>query len=158
MRAAIRLPRPLRTLAFSLMVAVGVAACGSSAPVAVDASTHAGSWPGAALPASDAATVDAQQFIAASQLRDWGVDLDRRGLRATGSPAHEAYIDELYRRLRAAGVRYWEEDHGAQQSVYFEDPDGVVLEITAPPSHPALSASERAARAVRRWMHPGAQA
>lgn len=56
------------------------------------------------------------------------------------------------RKLRAADVRYWEEDHGAQQSIYFKDPDGVVLEITAPPSHPGDSPSERAARAVQRWM------
>ncbi|MFN3511722.1 MAG: VOC family protein [Phenylobacterium sp.] len=56
------------------------------------------------------------------------------------------------RKLRAAGVRYWEEDHGAQQSLYFEDPDGVVLEITAPPSRPNGSAAERAARTVQRWL------
>ena len=62
------------------------------------------------------------------------------------------------RKLRAAEVRYWEEDHGAQQSIYFHDPDGVVLEITAPPSHPEASPSERAYRAVQRWMHPSAQA
>ncbi|WP_312160305.1 VOC family protein [Phenylobacterium sp.] len=55
-------------------------------------------------------------------------------------------------RLRAADVRFWEEDHGAQQSIYFEDPDGVVLEITAPPSAPAAGAGERAAQVVRRWL------
>lgn len=55
-------------------------------------------------------------------------------------------------KLRSAGVRFWEEDHGAQQSIYFEDPDGVVLEITAPPSHPDLAACERAAGVVRRWL------
>jgi catechol 2,3-dioxygenase-like lactoylglutathione lyase family enzyme len=59
------------------------------------------------------------------------------------------------KKLRGADVRYWEEDHGAQQSLYFEDPDGVVLEITAPPSHPAAAPSDRAARAVQRWL--GAQ-
>lgn len=56
------------------------------------------------------------------------------------------------RKLRTAEVRYWEEDHGAQQSIYFEDPDGVVLEITAPPSRPTDTASDRAARAVQRWL------
>jgi glyoxylase I family protein len=61
-------------------------------------------------------------------------------------------------RLRAADIRYWEEDHGAQQSIYFEDPDGVVLEITAPPSVPAANASERAASAVQRWIDARGQA
>lgn len=55
-------------------------------------------------------------------------------------------------RLRAAGVGFWEEDHGAQQSIYFEDPDGVVLEVTAPPSRPQAAASERAATVVERWL------
>ena len=36
----------------------------------------------------------------------------------------------------AAGAEFWEEDHGAQRSLYFPDPDGVVLEITWPPSTP----------------------
>lgn len=58
-------------------------------------------------------------------------------------------------RLRDAGVRFWEEDHGAQQSIYFEDPDGVVLEITAPPSAPLARRSERAAAVVRRWLDAG---
>jgi len=60
-------------------------------------------------------------------------------------------------RLRAADVRFWEEDHGAQQSIYFEDPDGVVLEITAPPSALASTPGERAEQVVRRWLgapHP----
>lgn len=70
----------------------------------------------------------------------------------------EGSISDLARwrvKLRAAEVRYWEEDHGAQQSIYFEDPDGVVLEITAPPSRPGDAPSARAARAVQRWL--GAQ-
>lgn len=58
-------------------------------------------------------------------------------------------------RLREAGVRYWEEDHGAQQSIYFQDPDGVVLEVTAPPSRPAAKTSERAQATVRRWIDGG---
>jgi hypothetical protein len=62
-------------------------------------------WPAAPLPPADAQQVDANQFVSADQLRDWQVDLDRRGLRATGSDAHEGYVDELARRLRAAGVK-----------------------------------------------------
>jgi len=61
-------------------------------------------------------------------------------------------------KLRKAGVRYWEEDHGAQQSIYFEDPDGVVLEVTAPPTRPAVSRAERAAATVRRWIENGGAA
>ena len=55
-------------------------------------------------------------------------------------------------RLRDADVWFWEEDHGAQQSIYFEDPDGVVLEITAPPSALAATPGEQAAQVVRRWL------
>jgi hypothetical protein len=62
-------------------------------------------WPSAPLPSADAQQVDATQFLPAKQLRDWQVDLDHRGLRATGSAAHEGYVDELARRLRAAGVK-----------------------------------------------------
>jgi PA domain len=62
-------------------------------------------WPTASLPPGDAQQVDANQFLSADQLREWQVDLDRRGLRATGSAAHEGYVDELARRLRAAGVK-----------------------------------------------------
>ena len=43
----------------------------------------------------------------------------------------------------------------AQQSIYFQDPDGVVLEVTAPPSRPASGASERARATVRRWIGDG---
>ncbi|HEY9235315.1 MAG TPA: VOC family protein, partial [Phenylobacterium sp.] len=56
-----------------------------------------------------------------------------------------AELDGWRGRLRAAGLRFWEEDHGVQQSLYLEDPDGVVIEITAPPSradpHSAQSAA-----------------
>src|SRR5262245_49269664 len=36
------------------------------------------------------------------------------------------------RRFEGYGVEHWFEDHGAQESLYFVDPDGAVLEITAP--------------------------
>ena len=62
-------------------------------------------WPSAPLSPADAQQVDANQFLSTGQLRDWQVDLDRRGLRATGSVAHEDYVDELARRLRAVGVK-----------------------------------------------------
>jgi hypothetical protein len=62
-------------------------------------------WPSGRLQPADAQQVDAKQFLPARQLRDWQVELDRRGLRATGSPAHEGYVDELARLLRVAGVK-----------------------------------------------------
>ncbi len=55
-------------------------------------------------------------------------------------------------RLSAAGVTFWEEQHGEQMSIYFPDPDGVILEITWPrttaPRTPSPAAMERA----RAWI------
>ncbi|WP_373087669.1 M28 family peptidase [Zhongshania sp.] len=61
-------------------------------------------WPMEALPASAASALDPAQFVSIDQHRDWQLDLDARGLRAAGSVAHEAYIDELQKRLQRAGV------------------------------------------------------
>jgi hypothetical protein len=44
-------------------------------------------------------------FVTLELLTQWQERLDRRGLRATGSPAHAEYIDDLARRLAEAGVR-----------------------------------------------------
>jgi catechol 2,3-dioxygenase-like lactoylglutathione lyase family enzyme len=55
-------------------------------------------------------------------------------------------------RLADAGVEYWEEDHGDQQSLYFEDPNGIVLEITSPPTAPELAHNERAVIRALRWL------
>jgi hypothetical protein len=57
------------------------------------------------LPASAAVTVDRSQFLPSSQMRQWHVDLDALGLRATGSAAHDVYIDSLHDRLVQAGVK-----------------------------------------------------
>ena len=56
------------------------------------------------------------------------------------------------RKLRKARVGFWEETHGAQKSLYFEDPDGLVLEITAPPSRPAKRTSRTALSKALRWV------
>lgn len=60
-------------------------------------------------------------------------------------------------RLKAAKVKVSEEDHGDQQSLYFADPNGVMLEITAPPSAKALARNPDANAAVKRWLerYPG---
>lgn len=96
-------PAPLQLVLALLAAALSACGARSGDPAAGGIDTSA--WPQAALATADATTVNAPQFIAAGQLRDWGADLDARGLRATGSDAHEAYIDELYRRLAAAGVK-----------------------------------------------------
>jgi hypothetical protein len=56
------------------------------------------------LSGNAAARVDSTEFLPAGQLRQWHEELDRSGLRATGSPAHERYIDVLIARLEQAGV------------------------------------------------------
>jgi hypothetical protein len=61
-------------------------------------------WPAAALGASAARRVAPSQFVTAAQLRSWHEELDDRGLRATGSPAHERYVDVLHDRLEHVGV------------------------------------------------------
>jgi catechol 2,3-dioxygenase-like lactoylglutathione lyase family enzyme len=43
-------------------------------------------------------------------------------------------LDDCRRRLKSAGVAWREENHGEQSSIYFNDPSGTVLEITAPPT------------------------
>ena len=55
-------------------------------------------------------------------------------------------------KLLTAGVAYWEEDHGNQQSLYFEDPNGVVLEITSPPSAPGARENAAALRRAEKWI------
>ena len=54
-------------------------------------------------------------------------------------------------RLREARVEFWEETHGEQASLYFPDPDGVILEITWPASSVGREDSASARLAVRRW-------
>jgi len=55
-------------------------------------------------------------------------------------------------RLADAGVPFWEEDHGDQQSIYFEDPNGIVLEITSPPSQTRAEANPEALARARAWI------
>jgi catechol 2,3-dioxygenase-like lactoylglutathione lyase family enzyme len=55
-------------------------------------------------------------------------------------------------RLQGAGVAYWEEDHGDQKSLYFPDPDGVILEITWPRSSVPGATSAAAATKAEAWI------
>lgn len=66
-----------------------------------------------------------------------------------------ATLDELQRwkdRLRAHSIAFSEEDHGIQRSIYFEDPNGHVLEITAPASEGKDAVNARAAALARAWL------
>jgi hypothetical protein len=55
-------------------------------------------------------------------------------------------------RLAQHGIVFSEEDHGAQHSLYFSDPNGIVLEVTTPPSPHDLQPDAHAAQRVQRWI------
>lgn len=63
-----------------------------------------------------------------------------------------AALQAWRKKLRAAKVEFWEETHGRQRSLYFEDPGGTVLEITAPPTRPAATTNHAALASARKWM------
>jgi len=79
---------------------LGAMASASSSPV--EGATIA--WPSRSLGAKAAETVDASQFLPLTQLRRWHQELDAMGMRATGTPVHEHYIDVLEDRLKQVGV------------------------------------------------------
>ncbi len=62
-------------------------------------------WPNRQLAAGDARRVDASQFFSSAQLKAWSEELDPMGMRATGYPVHERFIDTLIGRLKSVGVR-----------------------------------------------------
>jgi catechol 2,3-dioxygenase-like lactoylglutathione lyase family enzyme len=64
----------------------------------------------------------------------------------------EADIDLWCSRLSQHGVDFWEEHHAEQRSIYFADPDGVVLEITWPASRVIPTERLDALAAAQRWM------
>ena len=61
-----------------------------------------------------------------------GVPVDARHY--AFSAEGEADIDLWRSRLSQHAVEFWEERHGDRRSIYFADPDGVVLEVTWPPT------------------------
>lgn len=56
------------------------------------------------------------------------------------------------RKLRARAIDFWEETHGRQRSLYFEDPNGNILEITAPPTRIPPRTSHAALADVKKWI------
>ncbi|MHA7925685.1 MAG: hypothetical protein ACX936_10820 [Marinobacter sp.] len=91
-------------------VAISIVGCDGSSD-SDQPSSSSDDWPTANLPAQAALTVDDTQFLPQSMMREWHVQLDNLGVRPTGSEAHEAYTDELYKRLQKAGV----------ENLYFEE-------------------------------------
>jgi len=68
------------------------------------------------------------------------------------SVENRAAYDRILARLSAAGLEYWQETHGERVSLYFPDPDGVILEVTTPPSAAAQVADPAAMAHARAWM------
>jgi catechol 2,3-dioxygenase-like lactoylglutathione lyase family enzyme len=55
-------------------------------------------------------------------------------------------------RLQAHSIGFSEENHGIQRSIYFEDPNGHVLEITAPVTVRTGATDAPAAALVKAWL------
>jgi catechol 2,3-dioxygenase-like lactoylglutathione lyase family enzyme len=72
------------------------------------------------------------------------------------SVASGAEQDEWKARLRSHGVAFTEEDHGRQHSIYFADPNGILLEVTTPASTPGVHSDAQATLRVQRWIAAGA--
>ncbi|HEY1590853.1 MAG TPA: hypothetical protein VGF81_03615 [Solirubrobacteraceae bacterium] len=86
-----------------LTLAAGSLAAGAL-PLDALAATRPRNWPSRRLGPADAFRPDPSQFLPATVLFQWQRELDALGLRATGSAAHERYIDTLHDRLAVAGV------------------------------------------------------
>jgi catechol 2,3-dioxygenase-like lactoylglutathione lyase family enzyme len=84
-----------------------------------------------------------------------GVPVDARHYAL--SAGSEAEIDLWRSRLSQHAVDFWEERHGEQRSVYFADPDGVVLEITWPASSTYNIEYPGALLEAQRWIKKAKQ-
>ena len=56
------------------------------------------------------------------------------------------------KRLVTANITIREERHGKRQSLYFEDPNGLTIEITAPPAQARGKTRRKALAAAQAWM------
>jgi glyoxylase I family protein len=81
---------------------------------------------------------------------DHGLPREVRHVAFSCASAHE--LAGWRERLTRHGVEMWEEDHGAQQSIYFVDPNGLVLEVTTPASAAAIPVRPAAIDEVRAWL------
>ena len=53
--------------------------------------------------------------------------------------------------LDQAGVGYWQEDHDGRMSLYFSDPNDIMLEITSSPAGIAAARDENALARALEW-------
>jgi glyoxylase I family protein len=63
-------------------------------------------------------------------------------------------LEAWKRRLEAHAVSYWTEEHGPKrESIYFSDPNGVLIELTdeAASASPERASVARAVEVVRKW-------
>lgn len=56
------------------------------------------------------------------------------------------------KKLAGANVDFWEEEHGERKSLYFEDPNGAILEITAPPARAKGKTGRKALAHAEQWI------
>ncbi|WP_446090326.1 M28 family peptidase [Acinetobacter sp. 1124_18A] len=104
--------RSYRKLVSACLVGLLISGCGNDNSSSSNISSpNNDNWPTALLSTSAAVKVDENQFLSTNIMRDWHKELDAYGLRTPGSTSHEAYIQDLYSRLKKAGV----------QDVHFED-------------------------------------
>src|SRR5580704_10486728 len=82
----------------------GMAVVGSAGTDGGSAGSSQVPWPTRSLGPQAAMTVDATQFLPVTQLKEWHEQLDAMGMRSTGAPIHEQYVDELVGRLKQVGV------------------------------------------------------
>jgi catechol 2,3-dioxygenase-like lactoylglutathione lyase family enzyme len=79
-----------------------------------------------------------------------GLPIDARHYAlACGGPAD---LEAWRLRLAKAKIDFWEERHGEGSSVYFADPDGVILEITWPPSAARRRETSETLDIARVWI------
>jgi catechol 2,3-dioxygenase-like lactoylglutathione lyase family enzyme len=63
----------------------------------------------------------------------------------------KAALNDWKQRLQRHEVSFREEDHGSQRSLYFEDPNGITLEITTPRAATSRTPVEDPFALVRAW-------
>jgi catechol 2,3-dioxygenase-like lactoylglutathione lyase family enzyme len=67
------------------------------------------------------------------------------------SLAETGALDRWRVKLTKAKIAHWEEEHGDRRSIFFEDPNGNVLQLISPPSTAALEENADALKIVKRW-------